>query len=35
MMDNHNTKKNLESLSSMLKGAKNQNDAAEMDYKKY
>lgn len=34
MMGNHNTKKDLESLAGMLKDAKNQNDEADMDYKK-
>jgi predicted patatin/cPLA2 family phospholipase len=34
MMGNHNTKKDLESLADMLKDAKNQNDEADMGYKK-
>lgn len=34
MMGNHNTKKDLDSLAGMLKDAKNQNDEADMDYKK-
>lgn len=33
-MGNHNTKKDLDSLAGMLKDAKNQNDEADMDYKK-